>query len=146
MNTHTAAALDKLSLGFSYLILLASMVMLGWGVLGFLEFFTSLAPLMPLQNPSFPTGTQCVHWLVITAAGGTYLLGYGLRWTYTPVAMLALFASLATLCAVETFDFMQNPGRYGDFVRECIYYVVIATYLFRSTRMQERFGFPGRPG
>lgn len=72
--------LYRLSQGFSYLIVLAASVMLGWGVLGFLEHFTAAAPLIPLQNPTFPTGTQFVHWTLITLSGATFLAGYVLRW------------------------------------------------------------------
>lgn len=132
--------LGRLSQGFSYLMLLAATVMLGWGVLGFLEYFTGLAPLMPLQNPTFPSGTQFVHWTLITLSGGTLLAGYISRWSYTPVAMIVLFASLATLCAIQTFDFMENPSRYTDYMRECIYYIIMSVYLFRSQRMRDRFG------
>lgn len=132
--------MDRLSQGFSYLIILASIIMLGWGLLGFLEYFTGLAPLMPLQNATFPSGTQFVHWLVITLSGATFLVGYFSRWSYTPIAMIVLFASLATLCAVQTFDFMENEGRYADFARECAYYVIISIYLIRSKRMRQRFG------
>ena len=132
--------LGRFSQGFSYLIVLAATVMLGWGVLGFLEYLTGLAPLMPLQNPTFPAGTQFVHWTLITLTGGTLLAGYFLRWSHTPVAMTVLFASLATLCAIETFDFMENPSRHTDFMRECIYYVIMSIYLFRSKRMRDRFG------
>ncbi len=131
---------ERASQGFSYLIIIASTVMLGWGLLGFLEYFTGLAPLMPLQNATFPSGTQFVHWLVITLSGGAFLIGYFSRWSYTPVAMVALFASLATLCSVQTFDFMENASRYSDFARECAYYVIISIYLFRSKRMQDHFG------
>ena len=45
-----------------------------------------------------------------------------------------------SLCAIETFDFMVNPGRYAAFARECAYYIVISIYLLRSRRMRERFG------
>ncbi|WP_171179980.1 hypothetical protein [Ruegeria sp. HKCCD8929] len=128
------------SQAFSYLIVIAAAVMLGWGLLGFLEYFTGLAPLMPLQNPTFPGGTQTVHWVLITLSGATFLAGFFLRWRYTPVAMLVLFASLATMCAIQTFDFLENPDRYRNFAHECINYVVISIYLFRSERMRERFG------
>ncbi len=129
-----------LSQGFSYLIVFASIIMLGWGLLGFLEYFTGLAPLMPLQNPTFPGGTQVVHWVLITLSGATFLAGYFLRWRYTPIAMLVLFASLATMCAIQTFDFLENPDRYRNFVMECINYIIVSTYLFRSNRMRDRFG------
>ena len=133
-------SLERLSQAFSYLIILASIVMFGWGTLGFLEYFTEWAPLMPLQNATFPNGTQFVHWLLITLSGSTFLAGYFTRWRYTPIAMIVLFASLATLCAVETFDFMENPSRYADFARECTYYVLMSIYLVRSKRMRNHFG------
>lgn len=132
--------LDRLSQGFSYLIILAATVMFGWGTLGFLEYFTGLAPLMPLQNATFPDGTQFVHWLLITLSGATFLFGYFTRWRYTPIAMLVLFGALATLCAVQTFDFMVRPSRYSDFARECFYYVLMSIYLLRSKRMHNHFG------
>lgn len=131
---------QTLSQGFSYLIVLASIIMLCWGLLGFLEYFTGLAPLMPLQNPTFPLGMQTIHWILITLSGATFLTGYAVRWRFTPVAMLVLFASLATMCAIQTFDVLQNPDRYRNFVMECINYTIISTYLLRSHRMREHFG------
>ena len=62
----------RLSQGFSYLLVLAATVMLGWGTLGFLEYFTGLAPLVPLQNATFPGGTQFIHWLLITLSGSVF--------------------------------------------------------------------------
>jgi hypothetical protein len=124
---------------FSYLILLAAIAMTTWGFFGFLEYYTGLA-VIPLQNPTFPKGTQFVHWLLIFSSGTIYLAGYFTRWKGTPFAMVVLYAMLATLCAVETFDFMKNPGRHGDFIRECIMYVGISIYLFRSQRMRSHFG------
>ncbi len=131
---------DRLSQGFSYLIILASTIMLGWGLLGFLEYFTGLAPLMPLQNSTFPVGMQTLHWILITASGATFLAGYFLRWSFTPIAMLVMFTALATMCAVQTFDMLETPDRYRNFVQECINYIVISVYLFRSQRMRDRFG------
>ncbi|MEM7069896.1 MAG: hypothetical protein AAF478_13540 [Pseudomonadota bacterium] len=134
------ALLDKLSLGFSYLILLAATIMFCWGVLGFLEYFTGLAPVLPLQNATFPNGTQFMHWLIITASGTTYLVGYFTRWRYTPIAMLVMFGALGTLCAIQTFDFMVKPSRYNDFWREIFYYCVMSVYLVKSKRMHNHFG------
>ncbi|MEM8688660.1 MAG: hypothetical protein AAGF81_15115 [Pseudomonadota bacterium] len=57
-----------------------------------------------------------------------------------PAAMVVLFAGLATLCAIQTFDFMENQGRYGDFARECAYYILMSIYLVRAKRMREYFG------
>ncbi|WP_298913161.1 hypothetical protein [uncultured Roseobacter sp.] len=132
--------MDRISQGFEYLIVLASVVMLGWGLLGFLEYFTGLAPLMLLQNATFPVGMQTLHWILITASGATFLIGYFLRWSLTPIAMLVMFTALATMCAVQTFDMLESPDRYRNFVQECINYIVISIYLFRSNRMRNRFG------
>ncbi len=132
--------MKQVSIVFSYLILVASFVMLSWGILGFLEYFFTIAPLMPLQNPTFPKGTQFIHWFLISLSGGVYLLGYFSKWKYTPLAMIVIYAMLATMCFIQTFDFMKNLSRYTDFIRECIYYVIISTYLIRSRRMQTHFG------
>ena len=129
----------RLSQGFGYLIVLASAIMLGWGLLGFLEYFTGLAPLMPLQNAAFPPGMQTLHWILITASGSTNLAGYVLRWSVTPIAMLVMFTALATMCAVQTFDMLENSDRYRNFVQECFNYIIISIYLFRSKRMRDRF-------
>lgn len=131
---------NRFSQGFDYLVVLASVIMLGWGLLGWLEYFTGLAPLMPLQNETFPPGMQTLHWILITASGAAYLVGYVTRWRYTPIAMLVMFTALATMCAVQTFDMLENPDRYRNFVQECINYIVISIYLFRSKRMRDRFG------
>ncbi|WP_170326006.1 hypothetical protein [Ruegeria arenilitoris] len=132
--------MQRLSRGFEYLIVLASVIMLGWGLLGSLEYFTGLAPLMRLQNAAFPPGMQTLHWILITASGATYLAGYVLRWSFTPIAMLVMFTALATMCAVQTFDMLENPDRYRNFAQECVNYIIISIYLFRSKRMRDRFG------
>ena len=131
---------QRLSQGFEYVIVFASVIMLGWGVLGFLEYFTGLAPVMPLQNATFPLGMQTLNWIGITASGATFLVGYVLRWRFTPIAMLVMFSALATMCAVQTFDMLETPDRYRNFVQECFNYIIISVYLFRSKRMQDRFG------
>ncbi|MEO1193895.1 MAG: hypothetical protein AAFY02_19220 [Pseudomonadota bacterium] len=132
--------LARLSQAFSYLLLLAAAVLLCWGLLGFIKDFTGLTPPFPLQYATFPSGLQFIQWLLITLSGGTLLIGYAVRWPLTPLAMIVLFACLATMCAIQTFDFLENPSRYQDFVLECIYYVVMSVYLVRSRRMRERFG------
>ena len=132
--------MKQASIFFSYLLLLAAAVMLSWGVLGFLEYFFEIALVMPLQNPTFPNGTQFIHWFLITLSGSVYLLGYFTKWKYTPLVMIVIYAMLATMCFIQTFDFMTNDSRYTDFVRESFYYVVISIYLTRSRRMQEHFG------
>lgn len=131
--------MKNLSRIFAYIILLFATGMFLWGALGFLEYFTGLAPVAEFQNSQFPKGTQFVHWLLITTSGATMLLGYATRWRYTPFAMVVLFAMLATLCSIETFDFMVEPSRYRSFATEVVLYIAFSIFLLRSSYMRSRF-------
>lgn len=130
----------QVSQAFSYLFLLYSVFMLLWGVLGFAEYFVGSPMIVPLQNPNFPAGTQLLHWLLISACGLSYVIGYSLRWRYTPFAMAIIFAMLASMCFIQTFDFMTRPDRYIAFAIECFMYIALSRYLFRSKLMRQRFG------
>ena len=132
--------MKSLSNAFSYFLLVYAVGMLGWGLLGALEYFAGVVLFMPLQNPTFPPGTQFIHWLLICATGGTYLWGYFTRWPYTPLLMVLIFGMLAAMCFIQTFDFMENAERFRSYAVECTMYVVMGTYLLRAKPMQERFG------
>ena len=125
---------------YAYFLLVASAGMFSWGVLGFLEYFTGLAPVTGLQNINFPNGTQFIHWLLITASGATFLVGYITRWKHTPIVKVVLYAMLATMCAIQTFDFMTEPWRYRSFVTEIIMYILNSVFLLKSSLMKEHFG------
>lgn len=56
------------------------------------------------------------------------------------MAMVVIYAVLATLCAVQTLDMLLNANRYVFFACEIVGYVVICLYLFKSDRMRRRFG------
>lgn len=128
------------SQAMTYAIIALAVFMLGWGVLGMLEYLTGASPVMALQNPTFPPGTQFLHWVLITAFGAVFLIGYATRWHLTPFAVVVLFAMLATMCFIQTFDFMTNSYRFAAFALECVLYLAIATYLLRSERMRSWFG------
>lgn len=117
-----------------------ALLMLAWGVLGFVEFFTGYYWPLPLQNNNFPQGTQFLHWLLISACGAIYLGGYTLRWRHTPFAMTVVFAMLAAMCFIQTVDFMTRPDRYVAYAIECSLYILLARFLFRARIMQARFG------
>lgn len=129
-----------ISIIFTYLIVLAAFVMAAWGTLGFLEYFTDIAPVIPLQNPTFPNGTQFIHWFLISLSGYTFIIGYFSRWEYTPNVMVVIYACLATMCFIQTFDFMVREDRYASYAKEVFYYIIISTYLFKSKRMKDHFG------
>ena len=57
--------MERASRLFSYLLVLVSTFMAAWGALGLLEYFTGLAPVVPLQNPAFPSGLQFMHFVAI---------------------------------------------------------------------------------
>ena len=135
--------MNQVSRLFAYVILLAAAVMAIWGTLVFIEFFSGYALLIPLQNANFPWGTQFIHWLLISLSGYALLIGYFARWGYTPNVMVVLFACLATMCFIQTFDFMTRDDRYASYVREVFYYTIFSIYLFRSKRMKEHFGREG---
>ncbi|HAG92186.1 MAG TPA: hypothetical protein DCL41_09950 [Bdellovibrionales bacterium] len=124
---------------FLYLILGAHVVLGLWGAFGFIEYFTGLQVIGPLQNPNFPSGTQFIHWVLATASGFGFLVGYLLKWKHTPTLMVVLYACLTTLCFIETFDFMTKESKYTLFVIEVVEYVAISLYLFQSQRMKTHF-------
>lgn len=53
----------------------------------------------------FPPGTRLRHWILILLTGLVFLLGFATRWQCTPFATITMYATLATLCFVETVDF-----------------------------------------
>lgn len=131
--------MKRVSLYYSYFLILSSIGMTVWGVAGFIEYVFGIQVIIPLQNPNFPTGTQFIHWVLITLSGSVFLVGYFKRWKYTPNAKLVIYACLATMCFIQTFDFMTRPDRYVSYGVEVTNYIIVSIYLFKSKLMQERF-------
>lgn len=131
--------ITKISLYYSYILVLSAVGMTVWGLAGFTEYLFGVTIIIPLQNPNFPPGTQFIHWLLISLSGTVLLIGYIKRWRYTPHVTLVIYACLATMCFIQTFDFMTRDGRYRSYAVEVTNYIVASVYLFRSKRMQQRF-------
>lgn len=129
----------RISLVYSYLLIVGAIGMTAWGLAGFIEYLIGVTVMIPLQNENFPPGTQFIHWLLITLSGTVFLFGYFTRWKYTPNAKLVIYACLATMCFIQTFDFMTREDRYISYAIEVTNYVVVSIYLFKSKLMQERF-------
>ncbi|PHI18184.1 hypothetical protein CEQ90_19185 [Lewinellaceae bacterium SD302] len=125
----------------TYLILLViwSVVMLVWGLAGFFEYFTGIKPFIELQNKAYPNGVQFVHWLLISLAGGTFLIGYLTHWNVTPFLMLVLFSNLAVLCTIETFDFMSEQWSLKAYITELIFYLATSVFLLNSAVSKSHF-------
>lgn len=137
---------ESMSRIFPYLLLAVSALLLVWAVLGFVEFFAPSVA-FGLQDPGFPRGTQFLHWLLLLLTGAIFVVGFLLRWIHTPFATITMYATLATLCFVETVDFEAfggGPTRFLFMTAEYVTYVALSVYLLRSQHIAERFGTPRR--
>ena len=131
--------ISRVSLYYSYFLIVCALGMLGWGIAGFIEYLFDITVIIPLQNPNFPAGTQFIHWFLITLSGAAFLVGYFSRWKHTPFLMIVIYACLATMCFIETFDFMVREDRYTSYIKEVIIYIVTSIYLVKSDRMKIHF-------
>ena len=120
-------------------LLIWTMVMLVWGLSGFFEYFTGIKPLIHLQNFAYPRTVQFVHWFLITLTGGTFVLGYFLKWKWTPFVMVMLFFNLAVLCTIQTFDFMSEQWSYTAYSAEIVLYVLLSAFLLFSSLSKSHF-------
>jgi len=126
---------------FPHLLVLLKAVLVGWGVLGLIEYIAPAASL-GLQNANFPAGTQFLHFAAILATGAIFIGGYFGRWRHTPFATVVMYAVLATLCFIETVDFGAwgaGPTRFIFIAVEYAMYVGLSVYLLRSATMRQRF-------
>lgn len=121
------------------LLLLATTVMLVWGLAGFFEYFTRITPFIKLQNSAYPNGVQFVHWLLITLTGVVFLIGYTTKWKWTPFVMVLLFSNLAVLCTIETFDFMSDQWSFSAYTTEILLYIIHSIFLLKSTLSKLHF-------
>jgi len=133
------SALYAMSRCVPWLLVVLKAALAAWGALGLVEYFVpSLA--FGLQNANFPPGTQLLHWILLT--GLVFLVGFVMRWQYTPFATITMYATLATLCFVETVDFRAFGGgvaRYYVMSAEYLLYLALSAYLLNSMRIRARF-------
>lgn len=130
-----------MSKNFIYVLIAMKIGLIVWGVLGFIEYFVPAAA-FGLQDSNFPPGVQFLHWLLISSTGIIFVFGYLTRWQYTPFVSIVMYATLATLCFVETVDFNAFGGGDRRFLImgvEYILYIILAAYLLRSEQVRLRF-------
>ena len=130
-----------MSKNFIYVLIAMKIGLIVWGVLGFIEYFVPAAA-FGLQDSNFPPGVQFLHWLLISSTGIIFVFGYLTRWTYTPLVTIVMYATLATLCFVETVDFNAFGGgdrRFFIMGVEYVLYIILAAYLLRSEQVRLRF-------
>ncbi|MCG8374204.1 MAG: hypothetical protein MI700_11745 [Balneolales bacterium] len=125
-----------------YYLVIVKIALVIWGILGFIEYFfpsTSFG----LQNSNFPAGTQFLHWFLIVLTGSIFVFGFFRRWRHTPFATITMYATLATLCFIETVDFHAFGGgtkRFFIMSAEFALYLILSIYLLRSKRVNDHFG------
>ncbi|MEM1405044.1 MAG: hypothetical protein AAGG55_17035 [Pseudomonadota bacterium] len=124
-----------------HLLLIVKILLIIWGVMGLIEYLEPSAD-FGLQDANFPPGVQFLHWQLIILTGLFFVGGYVLRWRHTVSVTIAMYATLATLCFVETVDFDAfggGPGRFLIMSAEYALYVALSVYLLRSRSVKDRF-------
>lgn len=103
-----------------------------WAIVGFIEWFSPAPPWPRVSNELFPREILFLQWLLTLAAGSVFITGYASGWRHTPTAMLGIYSSMATLCAVETFGYMIGELRFVAMLLEYVAYAGILVFLFQS--------------
>jgi hypothetical protein len=110
-----------------------------WAAAGLVELVTPTPPWPAVRNPELPVGLLVVHWLAMLGAGSAFLVGYLTRWPATPRVMVAAYAGLAAICAVETFGHLTNESRFVDMGVEYTTYAILIA-LLHNAPLRNRFG------
>lgn len=131
--------MKKLSQIFMTLLLIIHIVLLFWAIAGLTEWFTSDTPWERLSNPLFSDELLMVHWLSILIASLVFILGFIFKWRFMPAAMIIAYSLMASVCAVETFFFLEHSSRYWDMVIEYVAYLSIILFLYNSESVRQQF-------
>jgi hypothetical protein len=115
---------------FTYLLLTVHGFLGIWATVGFVEWFWATPPWPRISNALFPGDILFMQWTLTLAAACVFIIGYAVRWPHLPVAMACIYASMAALCAVETFGYMENDSRFIAMTAEYLAYAGILVFLF----------------
>lgn len=105
-----------------------------WALAGFAEFFSSDVPWPRLSNPLFPDHILLAQWSAVLVCSLVFVIGYLTRRRWLPIAMAAIYAVMAGICAAETFGYLIHDGRFLAMGAEYVIYVAILLFLFRTWR------------
>lgn len=120
------------------LLITLHMGLLVWALVGVIEWFAPRVPWPPLSNPLFPPRLLLAHWISILLAASGFLIGCWTRWPHTPHFMVLGYFGMASVCALETFGFLQHSGRFIQMGLEYLSYVAVLLLLFFSD-IRKRF-------
>lgn len=124
-----------------YVIFVVKCLLFIWGLLGLIEYFVPSVS-FGLQEVNFPAGVQLLHWLLLLLTGSIFIAGFLLRWRCTPFVTVIMYATLATLCFVETIDFNAfggGPERFFIMAAEYLLYVLLSAYLLHASYVKQFF-------
>jgi hypothetical protein len=113
--------------------------LLAWALVGFAELLLPEVPWRRVSNPLFSTPMLVLQWSLIALASGTYLTGFFLRWSHTPLSMCVIYGAMALTCAYQTFFILTSPTRFRAMAIEYCEYALILAFLLRSPYMRARF-------
>jgi hypothetical protein len=128
-----------LSKGFAAMLILVHVALGAWGLVGFLELALPNVPWTRLSNVLFSPPMLVLQWTLVCLAAAVFIAGYLGRWSHTPVAMLCVYATMALVCAYQTFFILTSATRFHAMAAEYLAYTVILLFLFLSEHMQLRF-------
>jgi len=124
------------------LLLVVHAGLLAWALVGMAEWLLPAVPWPSLSNPLFSREMLLAQWLAIGAAACVFLLGWLLRWRLLPQAIMACYAVMAVICAIQTFTILEHDFRYIGIVLEYAVYIAIVIYLYRSPLVRRRLAVP----
>jgi hypothetical protein len=136
---------ETLSRLFMMGLLVLHVALLVWALMGLAEWIFGAVPWPAVANPLFPRPMLLAHWLSVVLTTSVFLAGYALRWPGTPLAVAVGYAAMATVCLIETTQYLVHDGRWLSMGLEYAAYLGIGFYLFRSTHAQAVFGGTGGP-
>ncbi|MEP0710271.1 hypothetical protein [Parvibaculum sp.] len=124
-------------------LLFLHVALLVWALTGLAEWIFGAVPWPAVANPLFPRPMLLAHWLSVAVTACIFLAGYALRWPGTPLAVAAGYAAMATVCLIETTQYLVHDARWLAMGLEYAAYLGIGFYLFRSAHAQAVFGGTG---
>jgi hypothetical protein len=110
------------------------------GAAGIVEWLAPDPPWQRFSNPDLPPWMLLLQWVLMLVAGAMFVAGYAFKWRVLPHAMLAIYAVMAGVCAVQTFTMLTNADRFTDMAIEYAEYAVILLFLYMAPPMRRRFG------
>ena len=130
------ALLDRV-IQASLLVIHAALLI--WALIGFAELVWTDVPWRRLSNPLFSRSMLALQWSLIALAASIFILGFVLRFRYTPAAMACVYGAMALVCAYQTFFILTDPRRFRAMAIEYLEYAAILAFLFLAKSMRERF-------